>query len=87
MRLLLAVLFIAATASACGSEPPPKVCSDLQGANDITAIAQVVDDVAPGHDYVANELQAEGVVNKSCPDQGYKLQRYREQVINPVVGG
>jgi hypothetical protein len=71
----------------CGTTDKPQICIELQAANDISGIAQAIDNVAPGHDYAANELKAESVVNEGCPDQAFKLQRYREQVLNPVMGG
>lgn len=87
MRVLVALAFLCSLLAGCASEPPPQVCSELAAANDIGGIAQAIDNVAPGHDYAANELQATGVVNESCPDQEFKLARYREQVLNPVLGG
>ncbi|MEJ8277436.1 hypothetical protein [Pseudonocardia spirodelae] len=76
-----------AFAASCGTDAKPQVCTDLEAANDISGIAQAIDDVAPGHDYAANELKAESAVRESCPDQEFKLERYREQVLNPVLGG
>lgn len=83
----LAVLAAAAMITSCGSTESPAICTDLERASDITGIAQAISNVAPGYDYAANELKAEPVVAENCPEQSFKLERYREQVINPVTGG
>lgn len=89
VAIMAAIGFALSLALSCGTTAiaKPQVCIDLGAATDISGIGSAIDNVAPGHDYAANELKAESMVRESCPDQEFKLERYREQVLNPVFGG